>query len=214
MKIQGFHKTSLALATALIVASSTSNIFAQDTATPPVTAATPTTAPGLPAPVAQVLQLSQAKISDSTIVAFVQNSGTVYGLNADQIVYLKQQGVSETVIDAMLNQRSAMAAAAQTPPPAPQTTMPAQASAPDTTVAQPTTPAPSSVYVVPDTQTYNYNSSVYAYPNYYPYYDPYYAYYGWPVTFSFYGGRGGYWGGWHGGGWGGGWHGGGGGFHH
>ncbi|MGA8181073.1 MAG: hypothetical protein WB792_13510 [Desulfobacterales bacterium] len=42
----------------------------------------------------QVLQLAHAKISDSTIIAYIQNSGTVYNLDASQIVYLKQQGVS------------------------------------------------------------------------------------------------------------------------
>jgi hypothetical protein len=68
-------------------------------------------------------------------------------------------------------------------------------------------PVPSStVYVIPDTQTYNYDAYYYQ-----PYYYPYYG--GWyypPVSFSF-GFGGGYRGGWGGyhGGWGGyhgGWH--------
>jgi hypothetical protein len=169
--------------------------------------------------VPQVLQLSQAKIGDSTIVAYIQNSGTIYSLNASEIVYLKQQGVSDAVLTTMLNQRQRVTqAAAQT---APQVTAAATASQPgsaetSTAVAQPTvtyvqTVPSSSVYVIPDTQTYNYDAYYYR-----PYYYPYYG--GWyypPVTFSF-GFGGGYHGGYYRGGWGGyhgGYHGGGG-WHH
>src|SRR5579863_4871682 len=106
MKIQGFQTTGLMLVAATLAAISTPNIFAQDTnafgqyemppptATAPPTAETPpaetptveatTTAPNpsLPPAAAEVLQLAQAKVSDSTIITFVQNSSTVYGLNA------------------------------------------------------------------------------------------------------------------------------------
>ena len=37
-------------------------------------------------------------------MAYIKNSGNSYGLNADQIIYLRQQGVSDAVITAMLNQ--------------------------------------------------------------------------------------------------------------
>ena len=227
MKIQGFQKTGLALMAASVMALSTAVVFGQNTTTAPADNSSASAAAVTPA-MSQVLQLAQAKISDSTIIAYVQNSGTVFGMNASQIVYLKQQGVSESVINAMLNQRTALAAA-------PQAQMPpensAQYTSPDntqpiTTVAQPTTPAPSTTYIVPDTQTYYYNS--WAYPNYYPSYYPYYYSWYYPVGFywgwhggGYYGGwRGGYGGGWHGGGGyhtggGGGFHGGGGGgFHH
>lgn len=211
MKTQGFHKIGFALATAMVVAFST-NTFAQDTAvqTPAPMASTAPATTYLSQPASEVLQLSQAKISDSTIITYVQNSGTIYGLNASQIVYLKQQGVSDNVINAMLNQRTLIASspAAQPPTQYPGT---ATTAVPTATVAQPTSPAPS-VYVVPDTQTYDYNnwsSPYYSYP--YPYY---YGWYGWPVGvyWGWGGGHGGYYGGWHGG-YGGGWHGGGGGFH-
>src|SRR5215469_15628111 len=128
MKIQGFQSTGLTLVAASLVAFSTANTFGQETnafgqyemptGTPPEEASTvPTpsansTTPLSPADM-QILQLTQAKISDSTIITYIQNSGTVYGLDASQIVYLKQQGVTEAVINAMLNQRSAMAAAQQ-----------------------------------------------------------------------------------------------------
>jgi hypothetical protein len=201
-------------------------------ATPPpvVPNTTPATAaPYLSPATTQVLHLTQAKVSDSTIIAYVENSSTMYGLNADQIIYLKQQGVSDGVLNAMLNQSSKVAAevAAQTPPNYGQGTPPEQSS---TAVVQPTTAAPSAVYTVPDSQTANYNAwaSQYSYPYYYPYYayyPYYYPYYYWPATFSFYygypwygwGWHGGYWHGgtwaggtWHGGTWSGGsgWHGG------
>src|SRR5580693_1639316 len=60
--------------------------------------------PQMPYGADQVVQLEQAKISDPTIIAYIQNSGTSYNLNASQIVYLRQQGVSDTVISAMLTQ--------------------------------------------------------------------------------------------------------------
>jgi hypothetical protein len=187
MKIQDFQKTGVAVAAAIAMIFSAGNVFAQDS----------TAAPKLSYGVPEVLQLSQAKVSDGTIVTYIQNSGTIYALDASQIVYLKQQGVSDAVINAMLNQRSALAS-----------TQPAQqnnsqtASAQPNAVAQPTvtyvqSAPPSSVYVIPDTQTYDYNAWLYQ-PYYYPYY------YWPPVTFSF-----GYWGGWHGGyhgGFHGGWH--------
>jgi hypothetical protein len=214
MKIQGFQKTGLILGAVFAMAVATTRVFGQtttapmysDIAAPPPAPAAATTTPALSPAASQVLQLAQAKISDSTIITYVQNSGSVYGLDASQIVYLKQQGVSETVINAMLNQRTALAAAAAPQSP-PENGAPVAATPPPpitTDVAQPTTPAPS-VVVVPDTQTYDYDN--WAYPYYYSY--PYYGWYGGPV----YWGWGGYYGGWHGGfrgGFGGGFHGGGG----
>jgi hypothetical protein len=219
MKTTGFQKVGLTLGTALAAAVFTTNVFGQampaqptpqfnDIAPPANAAAAATPAPGLSPATAQVLQLSQAKVSDSTIITFVQNSGSMYGLDASQIVYLKQQGISDGVINAMLNQRTVLAASAAQQPPPPDYSAQSATPAPITTVDQPTTPAPSSVYVVPDTQTYYYDNWSYPYYSYgYPYY--YYGY-GWPA----YWGWGGY-GGWRGGGWhGGGFHGpGGGGFH-
>jgi hypothetical protein len=184
-----------------------------------------TAAPSVGAPVQlsygvpQVLQLSQAQVGDSTIIAYVQNSGTIYSLNAPEIIYLKQQGISDAVITTMLNQRQRVAQSAVQAPAATTISQPVSAEA-STVVAQPaatyvqTVPS-STVYVIPDTQTYQY------YNNYYPYYSyyPYYGGWGYPaVSFSFgYGGgyhggyyRGGYYGGNHGyngGGYhGGGWH--------
>jgi hypothetical protein len=169
-------------------------------------------APQLAYGVPQVLQLVQAKVSDDTIIAYIHNSGNSYGLNADQIIYLRQQGVSDNVLNVMLTQpRPASAPAAPTADSSYQAQAPAASTPAPTTYVQ-SAPAPSTVYVVPNSQSYYYNT--YAQPYYYPYsYFPSIS-----LAFGFGGSsyyRGGYYGGYHGGGGyyhGGGYHGGG--WHH
>jgi hypothetical protein len=73
------------------------------------TNAMPPAAPAASAPhltygVPQILKLAQADVGDDTIIAYIKNSGNSYGLNAEQILYLRQQGVSDPVITTMLNQ--------------------------------------------------------------------------------------------------------------
>jgi uncharacterized membrane protein YgcG len=218
MKTRNLPKSLLTIAAVTVTCLFARDVMAQgssDVATIPNVA--PTAAPvggamvQLSYGVSQIIQLSKAKVSDNTIVNYIQNSGSSYGLDASQIVYLKQQGISDPVINAMLNQPRPVA------PAAPQTAY-ATASSTATVAAQPavsyvqTAPAyvPSStVYVIPDTQTYQYYNNYYqpAY-GYYPYYGGWYYP---PVSFSF-GFGGGYYhgGGFHGGGFhGGGFHGGG-----
>jgi hypothetical protein len=212
MKTQNLQKPLLTLAAFTLL---TFTAAAQDSSNAgSATAQTATTvqaAPPLSYGVPQILEMSQAKVSDGTIITYIQNGGTIYALNAEQIVYLKQQGVSDAVLNAMLNQRSQLAQSATTQSASQQNDSDNANAQTANTVAQPTVTyvqsVPStSVYVVPDTQTY-----------YYPYYYPYYNYYWYPpVSISF--GFGHYWGGgwhggYHGGGFHGGWHGGGG-WHH
>ena len=125
-------------------------------------------APQLAYGVPQILQLAQANVGNDTIIAYIKNSGTSYGLNADQIIYLKQQGLSDGVITAMLNQPKAGVAM-----PAPATLAPQPAAAPAVATVPTPTPAPTVTYVqsVPAT-TYYYNQ-----PYYYPYSYPSYAVY-------------------------------------
>ncbi len=79
----------------------------------------------------QIQAMVQAKVSDSVIVNQIQNSSSRYALTADQIITLKQAGVSEAVLNALVSSASK--------PPTPSTT---------TTVEQ--SPAIySSVYVDP-----------------------------------------------------------------
>ncbi|HTY88445.1 MAG TPA: hypothetical protein VMB80_13335 [Candidatus Acidoferrum sp.] len=204
--------STLTLATALVLAART--VPAQDSGT--TTTATAST--GQPAPllsygVNQIIQLSKAKVGDETIINFIRNSGSSYGLDAGQIIYLKQQGVSDTVINTMMNQPRASQPTAAVPASA---TATSTATATVNIATQPTVTSvqvdpiyvpSSSVYVIPDTQTFNYYAysyrpySPYYSGYYYPYYRPAYYYGGYrpAVVFSFGGGYGGghYRGGWH-----------------
>lgn len=186
--------------------SSTSNTTPNVTET---TVASQTSPVQLSYGVPEILKLPRARVSDDTIVAFIENSGRIYSLSAPEIVYLREEGVSDRVVTAMLNQRKKVTeAAAQT---APQASAPPAAPPPSyadansaqsaTAVAQPSTtyvetsPAyvpPSTVYIMP------YPSATYAYYGYYPYYGGYYGYYYPAVSFSF-GFRSGSRGGFHGG---------------
>jgi len=181
------------------------NLAAQD-------ASTTIVIPKLSPAAEQIVQLTQAKVSDDTIIAYIQNSGNNYILDANQIIYLKQQGVSTVVINTMLNQRSTITGtAAQTATqPVDSNSSSAQTS---TAVAQPTVTyvqsvPTSSVYVIPDTQTYNYDAYYYQ-PYYYPTYGYYYPYPAVSLSFGiggrlgggFHGGGGFRGGGFHAGGW-------------
>jgi hypothetical protein len=210
MKTRNLQSLLLAIAAVAALAFAAGNVVAQDSTTAtaqPAAASQP--APQLSYGVPQVLQLEQAKISDGVIVSYIQNSGTIYSLKADEIVYLKQQGVSDNVLNAMLNQRgrltgSSEPAATTASPTAASTQTYAPAAPAPAVVYEQQTASPSTVYVIPDTQTYQYDTYYYSgYPYYsYPYYGGYY--YGWPAVSLSFG-----WGGYYGGGY----HGGGGGFH-
>jgi len=155
----------------------------------------------LPYGVADVIKLSRAQINEEVIVTYIQNSGTAYNLGANEVVYLREQGVSDRVISTMLDQRKRMAESmAQAPAPVPYQ-QPAMTAPAVPTYAEPApvyTPS-SSVYVMPYPTTYQYYDY---YRPYYPYYysswcSPYYGgysyggYYGPSLSFNFgFGGRG------------------------
>jgi hypothetical protein len=148
------------------------------------------TSPPLAYGVPQILQLAQAKVSDDVIITYIHSSGNSYGLDADQIIYLKQQGISESIIIAMLNQPRPVStpASSTTSAPQPANSYPAPAPAayvqPATAYIQ--TASSPTVYVMPNSQPYYYTSTYstystyqpYFYASYYPYYyHPYYARY-------------------------------------
>jgi hypothetical protein len=202
MKTRNFQKILTILAVAGL-AWSASTALAQNVRLLPATAATSTVPPAavnasvpqLCYGAAQIVQLVQAKVSDDTIIAYIKNSGNSYGLDANQIIYLRQQGVSEAVITMMLNQPKPAVATATPSMPAPQ---PA-----DSTVST----AQVSTATVAPTVTYVQTVPATPYDYYQPYYYPAYGWYP-PVALSFGWGWGGGWrggGGWHGGGHGG-WH--------
>lgn len=58
---------------------------------------------GQPLSVSDVQALASAGISDELIISQIRNSRTVYSLNTADIIRLKNNGVSETVIDFMIN---------------------------------------------------------------------------------------------------------------
>jgi hypothetical protein len=162
-------------------------------AQPAANNAAPQAAPAAPAPelsygAVQILRLMQAKVGDDTIIAYIKNSGTGYALGADQIIYLRQQGVSDPVINAMLAQpRAALASTPPSPPPSASVQQTQNGSTVTTESGSTATVAPVVTYL-PSTPAPDY---YYPQPYYYPYYPDYYLYP--PVSFSF--GIGGVWGG-------------------
>ena len=130
MKTHYFQSPAAFLAIAGMIASASSGLGQDSNATTQADSATTTTVQTAPAAVApadssaavvqttpaqapapplaygvsQILELSQAKVDDGTIISYVRNSGNSYGLTADQIIYLRQQGVSSAVLNAMMSQ--------------------------------------------------------------------------------------------------------------
>jgi hypothetical protein len=160
--------------------------------------------------VADVLKLAHSQVGDATIIAFIRNSGKVYSMGASDLIYLRDQGVSDQVLTVMLNQQNnAPATATQAAPPV---AVPSNSTqyvavgaqpAASYTDAAPVYAQPSTAYVYPTT---------YSYPYYYPYYGSYWGYPSVYFGFGYWGGHyGSCYGGYHGGHYGGGYHGGGGG---
>ena len=169
------------------------------------------TAPGVPAGVRDVVKLTRAQVSDEVIISYINNSASTSSLSPDEIVRLRSEGVSDRVINAMLDQHTravqafqagtAAAAAAQSYAPE------AGQSDPNYTQAPAQSAPVSTSYVIPYPQAtaayYGYGYSPYYYSPYYSY--PYYygpgsyGYYGGPaISFRFgFGGRGGHFGGGH-----------------
>ena len=203
-------------AAGLMVLNTAAQTPAPTTTAAPAPAASDTAPIRLPYGVEDVLKLTRAQVSEDVTLSFIHNSGTVYNLGPNDIVYLRNQGVSDRVINTMLDQRknvpaeTAAQAAPSTAPATPPAPANADANAAAAAQAAPqyaptyTQPAPayaapepayapaSSVYVIP------YTSGGYYYPSYYPYYGGY-GYYGPSVVFGFGYRGGGYYGGYRGG---------------
>jgi hypothetical protein len=67
----------------------------------------------------QIIELARSGVGDNLIVKTVQNSGKVYTLAPTDVLRLKKAGVSEPVIEAMLDTGSHAKAVAPAPAPAP-----------------------------------------------------------------------------------------------
>lgn len=207
-------------------------LVAQDSAPAPANPGAAVTASSIePRPVelsasgaSEILKLSRGKVSDEIIATFIKTSGRLYPLSASEVVYLREQGVSDPVVAVMLNKRAngptpavqAVPQPARTEQPAAPTynTSPQPApTEPPAAASYNPNPPPANAYgaaeptYVPASTVYVFGSPGYNYYNTYPYYSG--PYWGYPaVSFGFgYGGGhyGGYrGGGFHGGGFGGG----------
>src|ERR1700690_3693788 len=105
MKTRNLQKMLAAMAIAGL-ALGASSAPAQDSSALNTTqpAAVNAPAPQLSYGASQIVRLEQAKVGEDTIIAYIKNSGSSYPLDANQIIYLRQQGISDGVITAMLNQ--------------------------------------------------------------------------------------------------------------
>jgi hypothetical protein len=191
-------KISRFLLAGVAISLSTCIVFAGDESRPSASAAnaTATDAVGaasdaanptkLPYGVEDVLKLSRAQISDDIVLNYIRSSGTIYNLAPNDIVYLRNQGVSDRVLNAMLDQRKRLteAAAAATPQPtaptlAPISPMSPEAAAGNVSAVEPgyAEPGPSYVEPAPVSTVYVIPHAPAAY-NFYAGYAPYWGYYG------------------------------------
>ncbi len=137
---------------------------APDSPPPGTVAAAPV---NLSAGAAEVVRLAEAGTGDDVMLAYIQNANSPFGLTADQILYLRDIGVSQPAITAMLNRDNVLRNQPQTyaynqtaypatvPPPAPETPAPAPSVEPPLTPA--VQPAPVYVSSPPPEVTYFYN---------------------------------------------------------
>ncbi|HZR21100.1 MAG TPA: DUF6600 domain-containing protein, partial [Verrucomicrobiae bacterium] len=108
---------------------------------PGATAVAPAAPPAVSPAAAEVVRLAEAGTSDDVILAYIQNSTGTFELSADQILYLRDIGVSSPVITAMLGRDSVLRGQ-----PAPSTPAPAA----PVVQAPPPEPAPVSAPLVPE----------------------------------------------------------------
>ena len=96
-------------------------------------------------PLAQVVRLTQAGVDEGIIMTYVTNSGSTFNLDSDKIIYLKDLGLPNEVVAAMMQRdqqlQQQMAASAYQPPaqpsPAPATTEQPETAPPPQPVEQP-----------------------------------------------------------------------------
>jgi len=74
-------------------------------------------------PLAQVIRLTQAGVSEDVILAYVNNSSSTFNLDPDKIIYLKDIGAPDDLVTAMMQRdqvlQAQIAASANQPPPQP-----------------------------------------------------------------------------------------------
>ncbi len=195
------------------------NATAQDAASTPTAAAAAAPAEAapanLPSGVGDIVKLTRAQVSEEVTLNYIRNSGTIYNLQPKDIVYLRNEGVSDRVINAMVDQRknvpvetAAQAAAANAATSA-QAPVSSEAVPAPTVQYVPTYVQPAPVYVQPEPDyaaastlyVIPYASARFDYPNAFPYGYPYrywggyYPYCGSSVVYGYGYHNGGRWGG-------------------
>jgi hypothetical protein len=183
-------------AASLLILSATAQTQAPTAAAAATPAAAGAAPMKLPYGVDDVLKLNRAQVSEDVTVNYIRNAGTIYNLAPNDIVYLRNEGVSDRVINTMLDQRktvpaetAAQSAAAASQPPvnsyasaaaAPQYAPTYVQPAPIYTQPEPTYTPASTLHVIP------YPYAGYRYPSYSPYsYGGYYGYGAPSVVFRF-----------------------------
>jgi hypothetical protein len=113
-------KILIAMAVAIAVAAA-AVVIAQEQPMPPPAASSlpPDIQPGTP--LADVVKLLQADVDVTTIKNFIANCTSPFNLDANKIIYLKDEGLPSDVINAMMDHDKAIYASSQTAPPAPDT---------------------------------------------------------------------------------------------
>jgi hypothetical protein len=136
MKIKLFPKHVVGMAIAVLCLVGIPSPFnsqaqTQPTLSPPDTSTESSALPPniLPtSPLAQVIRLAQSGVDESVIITYVTNSGSTFNLNSDEIIYLKDIGLPNEVVTAMMQRdqqlQQQMTATTYQPPaqPAPETT--------------------------------------------------------------------------------------------
>jgi len=87
--------------------------FPSTTAIAQSAAAPPPPAWRVPYGVQEILTLTRAQIGETLVINYISNSGTIYNLQAMDIVHLRDQGVSERIIGVMLEQKARVVAEAK-----------------------------------------------------------------------------------------------------
>ena len=129
---------------------------------PPASASAAPAAGQTPAPpavspaVSEVLRLAQSGVSEDVVTAYINNSPAPFNLSSDQILYVRDLGLSSQVITAMLNRDASLRNQPQPSQPAPEP-QPAPAPEPSVPVEAPLTPPATEVAAPPVQVNYFYS---------------------------------------------------------
>src|SRR5262249_27877491 len=112
-------------------------------------------------PLAEIVKLANSGVEEHVLLAYVTNSASTFNLSAEEIIYMKDIGVPEAVVTAMIvrDQRlreNSLVATVQTPEPPVAPSAGEVAPQPDVTAPQyPPEPAPPVGEVTSDADFYN-----------------------------------------------------------